>query len=78
MKLLTVTQPCYPSQDDMGEVHPRAPCLGETGWRSTMIDDGSKDNTGKIADEYALQIPGHCAGHSSGKRWYMARASIRD
>ena len=56
MKLLTVTVPCYNSQDYM------ANCIesllpGGDKVEIIIIDDGSRDNTGRIADEYAKKYP---------------------
>ena len=56
MKLLTVTVPCYNSQDYM------ANCIesllpGGDRVEIIVINDGSKDNTGAIADEYAAKYP---------------------
>ncbi len=56
MKLLTVTIPCYNSEDYM------ANCIesilpGGDRVEIIVIDDGSKDNTGAIADEYAAKYP---------------------
>ena len=56
MKLLTVTVPCYNSQDYM------AACLdslvlGGDRVEVIVVNDGSKDNTGAIADEYAARYP---------------------
>ena len=56
MKLLTVTVPCYNSQDYM------ANCIesllpGSDRVEIIVINDGSKDNTGAIADEYAAKYP---------------------
>ena len=56
MKLLTVTIPCYNSQDYMEK------CIdsilpGGDRVEIIIIDDGSKDNTGAIADEYAARYP---------------------
>lgn len=56
MKLLTVTVPCYNSQDYM------AACIdslltGGDRVEIIVINDGSKDNTGAIADEYAAKYP---------------------
>ena len=56
MKLLTVTVPCYNSQDYM-EKCIQSLLPGGNRVEIIIIDDGSKDNTGK-----------HCAGHPSGKR----------
>lgn len=56
MKLLTVAIPCYNSQDYMAKC---IDSLLQGGERVEIIvvDDGSKDNTGKIADEYAAKYP---------------------
>lgn len=56
MKLLTVTVPCYNSQDYM------AACVesllkGGDRVEIIIIDDGSKDNTGAIGDEFAAKYP---------------------
>lgn len=57
MKLLTVTVPCYNSQDYMrGCIDSLLP--GGERVEIIIIDDGSTDNTGIIADEYAAQYPG--------------------
>ena len=56
MKLLTVTVPCYNSQDYMEK------CIdsllkGGDRVEIIVIDDGSKDNTGAIGDRYAQEYP---------------------
>ena len=56
MKLLTVTVPCYNSQDYM-ENCINSLLIGGEKVEIIIIDDGSKDNTGKIADEYAAKYP---------------------
>ena len=57
MKLLTVTVPCYNSQDYMEK------CIdsllkGGDRVEIIVINDGSKDATGEIGDRYAAQYPG--------------------
>ena len=56
MKLLTVTVPCYNSQDYMEKCIQSILPGGER-VEIIIIDDGSKDNTGRIADELAEQYP---------------------
>lgn len=56
MKLLTVTVPCYNSQDYMENCINSLLSGGEK-VEIIIIDDGSKDNTGKIADDYAAKYP---------------------
>jgi len=72
MKLLTVVIPCYNSQDYMEKcvlsMNPTDDRL-----EILIIDDGSKDNTGKIADELEARYPGNVraihqenGGHGEG------------
>jgi len=56
MKLLTITVPCYNSQDYM-ENCINSLLTGGDRVEIIIIDDGSKDNTGRIADEYASRYP---------------------
>ena len=56
MKLLTVTVPCYNSQDYMEKCIESILPGGER-VEIIIIDDGSKDNTGRIADELAEKHP---------------------
>lgn len=56
MKLLTVTVPCYNSQDYMANCI-NSLLVGGDRVEIIVIDDGSKDNTGAIADEYAEKYP---------------------
>ena len=56
MKLLTVTVPCYNSQDYM-EKCVDSILRGGDRVEIIIIDDGSKDNTGAIADRFAEQYP---------------------
>ena len=57
MKLLTVTVPCYNSQDYM-ETCIDSLLTGGDRVEIIIIDDGSKDRTGAIADAYAEKYPG--------------------
>ena len=76
MKLLTVTVPCYNSQDYMEKCIESLLRGGER-VEIIIIDDGSKDNTGAIGDRYAAEYPemvkvihqengGHGAGINAG------------
>ena len=76
MKLLTVTVPCYNSQDYMEKCIESLLRGGER-VEIIVIDDGSKDATGAIGDRYAAQYPnivkvihqengGHGAGINAG------------
>ncbi len=56
MKLLTVTVPCYNSQDYMDKCIDSLLAGGDR-VEIIIIDDGSKDNTGVIADSYAEKYP---------------------
>lgn len=56
MKILSVAIPCYNSQDYMGKCIESLLPGGED-VEILIIDDGSKDDTAKIADEYAARYP---------------------
>ena len=56
MKLLTIVVPCYNSQDYMGKCIDSLLAGGER-VEIIVIDDGSKDNTAAIADDYAARYP---------------------
>lgn len=56
MKLLTVTVPCYNSQDYV-ENCINSLLTGGDRVEIIIINDGSKDNTGAIADAYAAKYP---------------------
>lgn len=57
MKLLTIAIPCYNSQEYMRHAIETVLVGGED-VEILIIDDGSKDNTGQIADELAKEHPG--------------------
>lgn len=76
MKLLTITVPCYNSQDYMERCIDSLLVGGED-VEILIIDDGSTDRTGEIADTYAKKYPaivrvihqengGHGAGLNAG------------
>ncbi len=56
MKLLTVTVPCYNSAGYMSKCIDSLLVGGER-MEIVIIDDGSKDETGAIADQYAARYP---------------------
>lgn len=56
MKLLTITVPCYNSQEYM-EKCVDSLLAGGDDVEILIIDDGSTDDTGKIADGYAERYP---------------------
>lgn len=56
MKLLTVTIPCFNSEAYMHNSIDSA-LKGGDDVEVIIVDDGSSDNTGKIADEYARKYP---------------------
>lgn len=56
MKLLTVAIPCYNSQDYMAKCIDSLLTGGER-VEIIVVDDGSKDDTARIADEYAAKYP---------------------
>ena len=81
MKLLTVTVPCYNSQDYMEKCINSLLSGGER-VEIIIIDDGSKDNTGRIADEYAEKYPSiirvihqENGGHGEGINRGLAHAT---
>ena len=81
MKLLTVTVPCYNSQDYMENCVNSLLCGGDK-VEIIIIDDGSKDNTGRIADEYAEKYPDivkvvhqENGGHGEGINQGLAHAT---
>ena len=57
MKILTVTVPCYNSQDYM-ENAVESLLTGGEDMEILIVDDGSADHTAQIADEYAQRYPG--------------------
>ena len=56
MKLITFTVPCYNSAAYMDHCIETLLPAGEEA-EIILVDDGSKDDTGKIADAYAEKYP---------------------
>ena len=56
MKYITFTIPCYNSQDYMRHCIDNLVAAGED-VEVIIVNDGSKDDTGKIADEYEKKYP---------------------
>ena len=56
MKLLTIAVPCYNSQEYMHYCLQTLLAGGEE-VEILIINDGSKDNTARIADQYAAAYP---------------------
>ncbi len=72
MKLISFCVPCYNSQDYMSHAI-ESLLIGGDDVEIILVDDGSKDNTGKIADEYQEKYPNiikvvhkENGGHGSG------------
>ena len=72
MKYITFTVPCYNSQDYMRNCLDKLVAAGDD-IEVIIVDDGSKDNTGVIADEYQNKYPNivrvihkENGGHGSG------------
>ena len=78
MKYITFTIPSYNSQDYMRHVIDNLVAVGDD-IEVIIVNDGSKDDTGKIADEYQKKYPtivkaiqkengGHGSGVMAGDR----------
>ena len=66
MKLLTITVPCYNSENYMKKCVDSLLEGGEN-VEILIVDDGSSDKTAQIADEYAEKISDDCEGNSPRK-----------
>lgn len=56
MKLLSITVPCYNSQDYMKHCIDSL-LVGGNEVEIIIVDDGSTDSTGEIADQYQTEYP---------------------
>lgn len=81
MKLLSITIPCYNSQDYM-EHCINTLLVGGEDVEIIIVNDGSKDRTAEIADQYAAQYPSivkvihkENGGHGSGVNAGIAAAT---
>lgn len=81
MKILSVIVPCYNSQDYM-EASIRSILVGGEDVEIIIIDDGSTDNTGMIADKLAAENPTiikvihkQNGGHGSGINYGLKAAT---
>ena len=85
MKKITFTVPCYNSQDYMKRCIDSLLVCKEEG-EIIIVDDGSTDRTGEIADEYAKEYPdivkvihkengGHGSGVNAGLKGAFFRTS---
>ena len=68
MKILTIAIPSYNSMDYMRNCIESLLPGGED-VEILIVDDGSKDDTPVIADEYQEKYPRYCTCDPSGKRW---------
>ena len=83
MKLLTIAVPCYNSQEYMHYCLQTLLAGGEE-VEILIINDGSKDNTARIADQYAAAYPTiiraihqENKGHGSKKLGKKSMCSLR-
>ena len=81
MKLITFTVPCYNSAAYMDRCVETLLPAGEEA-EIILVDDGSKDDTGKIADAYAEKYPNivkvihqENSGHGEGVNQGIRNAS---
>lgn len=83
MKYITFTVPCYNSAEYMGRCINSLLVCGDAA-EIIIVDDGSTDRTGRIADEYERDYPGivrvihkENGGHGSGVNAGLAAAKGR-
>ena len=62
-----VIMPAYNEADAIGEVLDKLmPMAKESGWEVAIVDDGSDDGTGKIAEERGARVITHAANRGYG------------
>lgn len=76
MKILTIAIPSYNSMGYMRNCIESLLPGGED-VEILIVDDGSKDETPAIADEYEAKYPGDYSCDSSGKRWTWRGSECR-
>ena len=69
MKLLTVTIPCYNSQDYMAKAIESA-LQGGDDVEILVVDDGSKDDTLSIAQQYESKYPHIVRAIHKDRKWW--------
>ena len=67
-KILSVAVPCYNSQDYMRKCIDSILVGGEE-VEIIIVNDGSTDDTAKIAEEYKKNVSINSKGGPQGKRW---------
>ena len=79
MKLLTVAIPCYNSQEYMKHAI-ESVLVGGEDIEILIVDDGSKDDTARIADEFEAAYPGivHAIHQENGGHGEAVNAGLRN
>jgi glycosyltransferase involved in cell wall biosynthesis len=70
---LTITFPCYNEEANVERVTRGAVAIAQQvadDWEVVVVNDGSRDRTGEIADKLAAEIPGVRAVHNSPNQGY--------
>ena len=75
MKLLSIAVPCYNSQEYMSKCIDSLLVGGEE-VEILIVDDGSKDRTAEIADEYQKNVRGCKCRHAGASGHGIRRADL--
>jgi glycosyltransferase involved in cell wall biosynthesis len=70
---LTIFYPCYNEEANVERVTRKAVAVAQrcaADWEVLIVDDGSRDRTGEIADRLAAELPGVRAVHNRPNRGY--------